>query len=130
MLVTTLERLLYVTTTSFKPSKTFTKLFLEGLNTPSVENNCEITVKKCKSQLVLLCCGYEKELCIILCWAQVCHLLHVTIITGIRSDELSSFCIFLLHLLHATYIDVESTPTTRPSTLNVIESSETVKRWC
>ena len=46
MLVTTLERLLYVTTTSFKPSKTFTKSFLEGLNTHSVENNCEITLLK------------------------------------------------------------------------------------
>ena len=43
MLVTTLERLLYVTTMSFKPSKTFTKSFLEGLMAPSVENNCEIT---------------------------------------------------------------------------------------
>ena len=43
--MTTLERLLYVTTTSFKPSKTFTKSFLEGLNTP-VENNCEITLLK------------------------------------------------------------------------------------
>lgn len=46
MLVTTLERLLYVTTMSFKPSKTFTKSFLEGLMTPSVENNCEITLLK------------------------------------------------------------------------------------
>ena len=46
MLVTTLERLLYVTTMSFKPSKTFTKPFLEGLMTPCVENNCEITLLK------------------------------------------------------------------------------------
>ena len=44
--MTTLERLLYVTTMSFKPSKTFTKSFLEGLMTPSVENNCEITLLK------------------------------------------------------------------------------------
>ena len=43
----------------------------------------------------------------------------------IISDELS-FCIFLLHLLHAIYIDVEITPATDPSTLVVIESSETV----
>lgn len=38
-------------------------------------------------------------------------------------SELSSCSIFLLHFIQATYVDVEITPATDPSTVAVIESS-------